>query len=180
MPKSHLILGGRRSGKSAFAENLALASGLPKIYLATSRAYDADHAARIACHKTRREGQGWRVVEVPNPMDVPPQLDLLAQEPAVVLLDCLSMWLNNLFLDRPLDPQQDHGPNHREVPDLILPKGQATLLVVSSEVGLGIHPETALGRQYADALGTLNQSIAAQADQVTLVTAGLPLCLKSS
>ena len=163
---SQLILGGRRSGKSAYAETLALKTGLPKTYLATSRAYDADHAARIAVHRERREGQGWTVVETPDPLALQDQLLKLANQEQVVLVDCLSMWLNNLFLDE------------IDMPTLTLPKGQAQFIFVSMEVGQGLHPETSLGRRYADALGTLNQAIAAQADRVTFIAAGLPLVLK--
>lgn len=166
MGKSHLILGGRRSGKSAYAEKLALEAGRPKVYVATSRAYDTDHAARIAVHRERREGQGWHVIETPDPLDLQAQLDSLAQTDQVILIDCLSMWLNNLFLD------------DIAVPALKVPSGAADFLFVSLEVGLGLHPENALGRAYADALGTLNQSIAAQIDQATLVIAGLPQQLK--
>ena len=165
-PIRHLILGGRRSGKSAFAEQAAFATGRPRTYLATSRAYDDDHATRIAEHRSRREGQGWTVVEAPAPLDLQEVLARLAAQDIVVLIDCLSMWLNNVFLDE------------IPVPTLTLPEGPADLIFVSSEVGLGLHPETALGRRYADALGLLNQSMAAQADQVTLVSAGLPLRLK--
>lgn len=163
---NQLILGGRRSGKSAYAETLALETGLPKTYLATSRAYDADHAARISAHRERREGQGWSVIESPDPLTLPDQLNALAQQEQVVLVDCLSMWLNNLFLD------------DMQVPDLTIPRGKARFIFVSMEVGLGLHPETSLGRRYADALGTLNQAIAAQVDRVTFVAAGLPLNLK--
>ena len=166
---SHLILGGRRSGKSAYAEDLALGSGLPKTYIATSRAYDADHQTRIDVHRARREGQGWQVIEAPDPGDLQAILDQQSNKDQVVLLDCLSMWLNNLFLD---------AADMAVVPDLKLPSGPAQLLLVSMEVGLGLHPETSLGRAYADALGTLNQQVAKQADKVTFVAAGLPLPLK--
>lgn len=163
---AHLILGGRRSGKSAYAESLARASGRPLTYLATSRPYDRDHAARIAAHKIRRQGQGWTVLEVSDPLALQAQLDALATEDRVVLVDCLSMWLNNAFLDE------------IDVPDLRLPQNAARVVLVSLEVGLGLHPETALGRAYADALGLLNQALAAQADQVSLIIAGLPVTLK--
>ena len=163
---SHLILGGRRSGKSAYAENLAIQSGLPKTYLATSRIYDEDQAARITEHRLRREGQGWKVLEVLEPLDLQDQLSALAPVRRCVLVDCLSLWLNNLFLDE------------RELPTLAIPRNKARFLFVSAEVGLGLHPDSALGRRYADALGTLNQAIAAQADRVTFVAAGLPLTLK--
>ncbi len=165
---NHLVLGGRRSGKSAFAEVQARALGLPLTYVATSRAYDADHAQRIAEHRHRRAQQGWHLLEVPRPQELQGALATLAASPAAVVVDCLSMWLNNLFLDQV------------EVPALRLPSGPAQMFLVSSEVGLGVHPETALGRRYADALGTLNQSLAAQADKAWLIVAGLPLALKGA
>lgn len=163
---NHLVLGGRRSGKSAFAENLTLDLNLPKTYVATSRAYDEDHATRIKAHRARRKGQGWRVLEAPDPADLQGILDSLAGKTEAVLVDCLSMWLNNVFLDG------------APVPGLTLPHGKTQFILVSLEVGLGVHPDTKLGRDYADALGTLNQSIARQADQVSLVIAGLPHVLK--
>ncbi len=165
-PPAHLILGGRRSGKSAFAEQEARATGLPCTYVATSRVYDSDQAARIAEHRARRQGQGWTLVEVPNPLELQATLVQLAPHKQVVLVDCLAMWLNNLFLDAV------------PVPELRLPEGPATLLLVSGEVGLGLHAETALGRRYADALGILNQHIAAQVPKVSFIAAGLPLSLK--
>ena len=165
---NHLVLGGRRSGKSAFAEAQARALGLPLTYVATSRAYDEDHAQRIAQHRQRRAHQGWHLLELPQPQDLQGALVTLAASPIAAVVDCLSMWLNNLFLDQ------------LEVPDLRLPSGPAHLFLVSSEVGLGVHPETALGRRYADALGTLNQSLAAQADRAWLIAAGLPLALKGA
>ena len=165
---TNLILGGRRSGKSAFAETQARALNLPLTYLATSRTYDRDHADRIDQHQRRRLEQGWRLVEVPEPLDLQQQLTLAMATPGAIVVDCLSMWLNNLFLDQ------------LDIPKLVLPPGPAHLFLVSSEVGQGVHPETALGRRYADALGILNQSLAAQADQVRLIVAGLPLVLKAA
>ena len=164
--QSHLILGGRRSGKSTYAENLALRSHLPKTYVATSRIYDDDHRARIARHRQRREGQGWQLLEVPKALDLQERLYNLAEQSQVVLIDCLSMWLNNVFLD---------GLN---VPELKIPKERAQFILVSMEVGLGLHPQSPLGRQYADALGHLNQAVAQQVDRVTFIAAGLPLSLK--
>ena len=157
---SHLVLGGRRSGKSEYAEAQVIERGGTLTYIATSRAYDADHQARIDAHRVRREGQGWTVLEVTDPLSLQATMDA-ARGP--VLLDCLSMWLNNLFLDG------------IPVPHLAIP-GNVTL--VSLEVGLGIHPETKLGRDYADALGRLNQAVAKQVDRVTFIAAGLPLTLK--
>jgi len=160
---SHLILGGRRSGKSAFAEAEALALKKPLTYIATSRAYDKDHAERINLHRQRRQGEGWTVHESGDPTELQGNLNLAS---GAVLVDCLSMWLNNIFLD------------NIDIPPLTLPVTDAYLILVSTEVGLGIHSETSLGRRYADKLGELNQSIAAQADKVSFVAAGLNLKLK--
>jgi len=166
MARSHLILGGRRSGKSAYAEALACEMGLPKTYIATSRIYDEGHAARIRAHRERREGQGWQVIEAGDPQALQGILEAQAAQPGAILVECLSMWLNNVLLDE------------AEVPRLQLPPGPGGLLFVSMEVGLGLHGETPLGRAYSDALGLLNQHMAAQVDQVDFIAAGLPLRLK--
>ena len=157
---SHLVIGGRRSGKSAYAEQWAIDQGKPLTYIATSRAYDTDHQKRINAHRARRQGQGWAVIEVLDPLKLQTVLDTSS---GAVLVDCLSMWLNNLFLEK------------APVPSLTIP---SHVILVSLEVGLGVHPETKLGRNYADALGRLNQIVAAQVDRVSFITAGLPLILK--
>lgn len=164
-----LIIGGARSGKSAFAERQALGTGLRVTYLATGEARDDEMAQRIAHHRTRRP-VGWRTVEEPLAL-----ADALAREAApdaCLLVDCLTLWLTNaIFAER-----------ESEIDKLlkVLPTLPGQIILVSNEVGWGIVPENALARRFRDEQGRLNQRIAALADAVTLVAAGLPLKLKSS
>jgi len=164
-----LVIGGARSGKSSYAERQALASGLRVVYLATAQALDAEMAARIAHHRARRPA-GWRSVEAPVAL-----ADALAREAACdacVLVDCLTLWLSNVLL----------AGREEEIGKLLdaLPALPGSILLVSNEVGWGIVPENALARRFRDEQGRLNQRVAALAERVTLVAAGLPLVLKSS
>jgi adenosylcobinamide kinase/adenosylcobinamide-phosphate guanylyltransferase len=164
-----LVLGGARSGKSAFAEARVVASGLDRVYLATATAGDAEMAARIAHHQARR-GPDWRVVE--EPLDLVSALDRHAARDKAVLVDCLTLWLSNLmFAERDVD---------REAARLCtwLVDAPGPVVLVSNEVGLGLVPETPLGRRFRDAQGRLNQHVAAVAAEVVFVAAGLPLWLK--
>lgn len=162
-----LILGGARSGKSEFAEKLTAALGPDRIYLATGFAGDAEMADRIASHKQRR-GTGWHTREAQ--IDLKPHL--LGNAP--VLLDCLTMWLSNVMsADGDVDAATD---------DLIsaIAACPGTVVAVSNEVGMGLVPETPLGRSFRDAQGRLNQAFARKANAVAFVAAGLPIWLKGS
>jgi adenosylcobinamide kinase/adenosylcobinamide-phosphate guanylyltransferase len=163
-----LVLGGARSGKSAHAETLAAAGPPPWLYLATAEPGDAEMAARIARHRARR-GEGWETREVP--------LDLAgalaeALPGAALLVDCLTLWLSNVLLAG-RDPDAE---TERLVRVLGAPRGR--WVAVSNEVGLGIVPESPLARRFRDAAGLLNQRVAAAADRVLLVVAGLPVRVK--
>ena len=161
-----LVLGGARSGKSRLAEALLAAHPPPWLYLATAQAFDAEMRARIATHVARRP-PGWTTIETPH--DLPAALDAYPRAP--VLVDCLTLWLSNLLLlGRDLDAASG---------DLLRALARpAPTVLVSNEVGLGIVPDNALARAFRDAAGLLNQRVAAQADHVALVAAGLPLWLK--
>lgn len=170
LPSLTLILGGARSGKSSHAERLVLESGLEPCYLATGRAGDAEMAARIAAHRTRR-GAAWQVVE--EPLELATALEQLAGAGRAVLVDCLTLWVTNLLLaEREIEAETDRLL-------AVLPTLQGPVVFVSNEVGLGIVPIDALTRAFVDATGTLHQRLAAMADRVELVVAGLPLRLKS-
>jgi adenosylcobinamide kinase/adenosylcobinamide-phosphate guanylyltransferase len=164
-----LVLGGQRSGKSRYAEELVLASGCAPVYLATATAGDGEMAERIATHRDRRGG-GWRTVEVP--LDLAGTLVREAHSDAVVLVDCLTLWLSNLMA-------AERNVEH-ETTGLVAALGQlrGSVVIVTNEVGSGVIPANAMARRYADALGTLNQQVAAAADRVILMAAGLPLVLK--
>lgn len=170
MPSRVLVLGGQRSGKSRYAEDLVIASGLAPVYLATAAPGDREMRERIATHRARR-GEGWRTVE--EPLELAGALVRETGEGFHVLVDCLTIWVSNLLAaDRSLD---DETSRLLEV----LARITGPLVLVSGEVGLGIIPANTLARRFADALGTVNQRVAAVVDRVVLVAAGLPLVLKA-
>lgn len=178
---THLILGGARSGKSRHAEQLALASGLAVSVIATAQALDAEMTTRIARHQHDRPAD-WHTVE--TAFELAAALQSVARPSHCVIVDCLTLWLGNLITtDQPFPDLPDTAdfPDYlRERTALlnVLPKLPGQILLVSNEVGLGLVPETSLGRFFRDEAGWLNQAVAACCNQVTLVTAGLPLRLK--
>ena len=166
-----LVLGGARSGKSAFAEKLIADSGLAKIYLATATAGDDEMKARVAQHRAQR-GEGWITIEEPLAL-----VDALTHEATrgrAVLVDCLTLWLSNLMLAE-RDPEVESRRLTR-----FLGVAKYPIVFVSNEVGLGLVPETPLGRRFRDAQGRLNQLVAASVPNVVFIAAGLPLWLKNS
>lgn len=169
-----LVLGGARSGKSAYAESLvaeSLVQGSPgdPVYIATGEAGDAEMAARIERHMARR-GARWRTVE--EPLDLAGALRREAVDGNAVLVDCLTLWLSNVMAAG-RDPQAEES---RLVGALA--EAAAPVVVVANEVGLGIVPDNALAREFRDSAGRLNQAVAGVADRVVFVAAGLPLTLK--
>jgi adenosylcobinamide kinase / adenosylcobinamide-phosphate guanylyltransferase len=162
-----LVLGGARSGKSRYAETLVTKLPPPWIYLATGQALDAEMAARIEAHRARR-GAGWTTVEAPRELAGA----LAAHAQAPILVDCLTLWLSNLMMvDARIDAELDRL-------ELALAEANAPIVMVANEVGSGIVPDNALARRFRDLQGVLNQRIAARADHVVLVVAGLPLVVK--
>jgi adenosylcobinamide kinase/adenosylcobinamide-phosphate guanylyltransferase len=163
-----LILGGARSGKSRYAERLVENAASRGTYCATAEAGDAEMAARIAAHRARR-GPFWRTVEAPLAL----ASTIAAAGPeGPVLVDCLTLWLSNLLMAGK-QPDAEAGVLCRALHDAVGP-----VVLVSNEVGMGLVPETPLGRHFRDAAGRLNQEIAALADHVVFIAAGLPLVLK--
>lgn len=167
-PMLTLLLGGTRSGKSRHAELLAESFSPPWRYIATAEPFDDEMVERIAHHADRR-GAGWRTVEAPR--DLPEAL-LAVPAGEVVLVDCLTVWLTNVMLSGADTP----AAADRLVAALRAPKGP--WYVVANEVGLGIVPDNALARRFRDEAGRLNQAVAAVADRVLFLAAGLPLQLK--
>ena len=174
LPPVSLVLGGARSGKSTHAERLAtgtLFGGPPRpaLYIATAEAGDVEMATRIMAHRSRR-GANWTTIEVPLALDEALLGNAVAGRP--ILVDCLTLWLSNLMhAGRDLDEAADELV--RALDGLAAP-----VVFVSNEVGLGIVPETPLGRAFRDAQGRLNMRMAERADRVISMTAGLPLVLK--
>jgi adenosylcobinamide kinase/adenosylcobinamide-phosphate guanylyltransferase len=168
LPRVTLVLGGARSGKSRYAEDLVRQAGAG-IYLATAQALDAEMAARIACHRAGR-GPGWTTIE--EPLDLTGALTRAAQMERPVLIDCLTLWLSNLM---------DAGRTVADETARLLDALKATaapVALVSNEVGLGIVPDNALARAFRDEAGRLNQAVAHAADRVVFLAAGMPLILK--
>lgn len=163
------MLGGARSGKSVFAEALVRDSGLRPCYLATAQALDGEMADRILRHQARR-GPEWVMVE--EPLALPERLAAAARPDAAVLVDCLTLWLTNLMVA---------GTDVTAACDrlmAVLPDLSGPAVLVTNEVGLGIVPLDAMSRAFVDHAGRLHQRIAAAADRVVFMAAGLPLNLK--
>ncbi|MDM9644417.1 bifunctional adenosylcobinamide kinase/adenosylcobinamide-phosphate guanylyltransferase [Rhizobium sp. S163] len=166
---STLILGGARSGKSRFAEQLVIDSGLERHYIATGRAWDEEMRARIDQHKADR-GDLWTTHE--EPLDLAGRLAVIDGEGRAVLVDCLTLWVTNLMMqERDMAAEFAALAAH-------LPKAKARLVMVSNEVGLGIVPENRMAREFRDHAGRLHQMIAAVAADVYFIAAGLPLKMK--
>lgn len=167
--KHVLVIGGARSGKSRFAQQLVEASAASApLYLATAQALDSEMRVRIDLHVAARDAR-WRTLEAPY--DLAGALAAAAPGTAV-LVDCLTIWLSNLLL---------RGDDLDEATDdlaALVPRLTGPAVFVSNEVGSGIVPDSALGRRFRDAQGRLNQAMASACDHVVLVAAGLPLQLK--
>jgi adenosylcobinamide kinase/adenosylcobinamide-phosphate guanylyltransferase len=176
-----LILGGARSGKSAYAERLAVRAGGSVLYVATAEAGDDEMAERITAHRAGRPA-GWTTLEAPR--GVGPALQEAGLAHDVVLLDCLTLLANNVIvpLPEPIRAADAEAALKREVDGLLAAyaASSATWLVISNEVGLGLVPPYPLGRVYRDSLGRANQQLAAAADYVVLMVAGLPLVVKGA
>ena len=163
-----LVTGGARSGKSALAERLAQSCGNKVIYIATSEPFDDEMQSRIDRHRARRDA-GWRTVDAP--LELP---DMLVQTDgnAPRLVDCLTMWLNNLIY------------HNRDVADEVdrlievISEQQADLVIVTNEIGSGLVPQTAEARKFRDLAGELNQMVAQAASQVYLSVSGITVKIK--
>jgi adenosylcobinamide kinase/adenosylcobinamide-phosphate guanylyltransferase len=157
------VLGGARSGKSAYAEALVTVHPAPWVYIATGQAFDAEMAARVAAHQARRPA-GWRTIEAP--LDIATALAC----PEPVLVDCLTLCVTHLL-------RADREPDWPGVL-AALDLRTAPTVIVSNEVGLGIVPDNALARAFRDVAGRLHQRVAARADHVVFMVAGLPMVVK--
>ena len=163
-----LVLGGARSGKSTYAERLIEATGLPKVYVATAQAFDAEMQARIEEHRARRSG--WQTIDAP--LELANVLHAQSGKGNAILVDCLTLWLTNLLM-----AEHDIASAFHVLLG-VLRRADHPIVLVSNEVGLGIVPENALARAFRDHTGRLHQMIAAEAGQVHFIAAGLPIKLK--
>ena len=174
LPPVSLVLGGARSGKSMHAENLVSgiifgASPRPAVYIATGEPGDVEMATRILAHRARR-GANWTTIE--EPLKLAETLVKANENGHPILVDCLTLWLSNLM---------HAGIDIDEATDevvMALARLDQPVVLVSNELGLGVVPETALGRSFRDAMGRLNIRMAERADRVIFMAAGLPLVMK--
>jgi len=169
VPKLTFVLGGARSGKSRYAESLIAALPPPWVYVATAEAGDDEMAERIKSHRERR-GVQWRTVEAPR--ELAKALSACGDGP--VLIDCLTLWLSNLML------AEANIEEETSQLEKTLVAAHGPVVLVANEVGSGIVPSYPLGRRFRDLQGILNQRIAARAERVILMVAGLPLALKGT
>ncbi len=172
-PRVMLVLGGARSGKSEFAKKTAESEFARPLYLATAEALDKEMAERVARHRKAR-GPRWTTIEAP--LEAARAIESGAPECDGVLMDCATLWLTNVLL------KEGAGAWERRRGELLLALSRAArrVVIVSNEVGMGIVPESELGRSFRDYAGWLNQALAAAADAVVLLVAGIPLVIKGS
>ena len=192
-----LILGGARSGKSGYAEKLAINSGKERIYIATAKVLDDEMKQRVSRHKKDRASSAWTTVE--EPLALAKSLKKWAKPDSIILVDCLTMWITNLLSEEEIKEETNeeaHPPTftssksggvclarlHKEVEELLvcintLP---CDVIFVSNEVSMGIIPMGELTRQYVDEAGRLHQQLAQQVENVILMVAGLPHKIKTN
>jgi adenosylcobinamide kinase/adenosylcobinamide-phosphate guanylyltransferase len=168
-----LIVGGAKSGKSSFALNVCNSLDRERVFLATAQAFDQEMGERIRRHQAER-GSGWLTVE--EPLKVAETITAHDSEDTIILIDCLTLWLNNLYME--------HGEDQEAIDEAVknlarqLTDIHGAVVVVSNEVGMGIVPDNPLSRTYRDTAGYMNQRIARLSRKVVALLAGLPIVLK--
>ncbi|HEX9513769.1 MAG TPA: bifunctional adenosylcobinamide kinase/adenosylcobinamide-phosphate guanylyltransferase [Puia sp.] len=164
------ITGGARSGKSRYAQELALQLSANPVYVATARNWDGDFQDRIRRHRQERDDR-WSSIEEEKQIS---RLDLRGK---VAVIDCVTLWITNFFIDLKNDIDAVLDACKKEIDELY--RQDAVLLIISNEIGMGVHAETEIGRKFTDLQGWMNQYIAAKADKVILMVSGIPLTIKS-
>lgn len=170
MSRHVLVLGGARSGKTAFAESLAMRSGSKPVYLATAEVLDAEMRDRVASHQAGRAGQFATLEE---PLAVAEAIMVATKKHDVILIDCLTLWITNLLV-----ANRDVAKNVGELGEIMKQIDTARIIMVSNEVGLGIVPDNAMARTFRDLAGSAHQRLAEICDDVYFIAAGLPMTLK--
>lgn len=170
MTRHVLVLGGARSGKTAFAENLAMRSGVKPAYLATAEALDAEMRDRVASHKAVR---GGRFTTIEEPIALSDALIKASAGHDVILVDCLTLWITNLLI-----ANEDVARHVSDLGATLVQLKTAKVILVSNEVGLGIVPDNAMARTFRDLAGSAHQRLAEICDDAYFIVAGLPLTLK--
>ena len=166
----YLITGGERSGKSSYAQNLALQLSNAPIYVATARKWDADFQNRIDRHQQERD-ERWTNIEKEKHLS---EIDFSGK---VALIDCVTLWLTNFFIDHKNDVALSLEEAKKEFLS-IAAQENATLIIVTNEIGMGVHAETHIGRKFTELQGWMNQFLASNADEVVLMVSGIPVKIK--
>ncbi|ETN95944.1 bifunctional adenosylcobinamide kinase/adenosylcobinamide-phosphate guanylyltransferase [Zhouia amylolytica] len=165
----YYITGGERSGKSSYAQNLALSLSKTPKYLATSRVWDEDHQQRIQRHIEDRDERWISVEEEKFISNV-----IFAND--VVVVDCVTLWLTNFYMDTKHDRDESLKLAKEEFTKIL--EIPATIIIISNEIGMGLHADTHMGRKFTELQGWMNQHIAKHADKATFMVSGLPITLK--
>ncbi len=171
-----LVLGGAKSGKSLFAETLAIQSGKELVYIATAQSHDNEMEQRISLHQQRRVEQNVNWITVEESIALAKVIQQESSYSRLILIDCLTLWMSNLLVSLNEDKQQ----TEIEALFTCLEKCPSDLIFVSNETGLGVVPMNHLSRQFIDLSGSLHQRMARCSDRVIMTIAGLPLVLKGS
>lgn len=165
----HYVTGGERSGKSKFAQQLAEQLSDKPFYLATSRVWDTDFRERVDRHISERDHR-WTTLEEEK------EISTIIPEKAVVVIDCVTLWITNFYMDYEYDIQKCLVLIKEQIE--LLKQTDATLIIISNEIGMGVHAETKIGRKFTELQGWVNQEIAAISDKATFMVSGLPMQLK--
>ncbi|WP_374173845.1 bifunctional adenosylcobinamide kinase/adenosylcobinamide-phosphate guanylyltransferase [Flavobacterium tructae] len=166
----YLITGGERSGKSSYAQNLALQLSDAPIYVATARKWDSDFQNRIDRHQQERD-ERWTNIEKEKYLS---EIDFSGK---VALIDCVTLWLTNFFVDHKNEVTLSLEEAKKEFLS-IAQQENATLIIVTNEIGMGVHAETHIGRKFTELQGWMNQFLASKADEVVLMVSGIPVKIK--
>ena len=165
----HYISGGERSGKSSYAQKIAEDISKNPIYLATSRIWDDDFQKRVDRHISDRD-ERWTTIEEEK------NISAVIANKSTVVIDCVTLWLTNFYVDTKYDTEKALELAKQEIEKLI--KIDANIIIISNEIGMGLHATTESGRKFTELQGWVNQFIAKKADKATFMVSGLPLKLK--
>ena len=166
----YLITGGERSGKSSYAQNLAQELASNPIYVATARKWDGDFQKRIDRHQSERDERWINIEEEKNIGNI----DFCGK---VAMIDCVTLWLTNFFVDTKNDIEQCLEQAKAEIEKIIAQK-DITVIIITNEIGMGVHAHTEVGRKFTELQGWMNQFIAKKADKVVLMVSGIPVTIK--
>ncbi len=166
-----LITGGERSGKSRYAQELALSLSENPVYVATARKWDRDFEKRIQRHQNERD-ERWTSIEEEK------QLSKINLKNKVVVIDCVTLWLTNFYIDTKHNVEESLKQAKEEFEKLA--KVDCTLIIISNEIGMGVHAETEIGRKFVELQGWMNQHIAKNSDKVILMVSGIPVSIKGN